>query len=339
VPLPLRDDEALLVAGSENWNPADRQLGRDRIRSLQAVTADGDEHLAQFEHLGAHGIRDVALSGADTAVVTTGYELYELDLRTGRLVEWPLDGTSDLHELWVAGESVLVANTAYDEVVELREGRVVERHPVAGFRHAGSRPIAHGRPLGGLVPIGPKPVRDDHFHLNQAIVADDGSMLAVVHHVSGFRPVAELRHRLTRHGDGGVLDLAAGRPYPLGLRAPHSLRRLPSGGWVVLDSGRAEAVVLDDGWSEVRRFPTSGWGRGLAVADDGRLFVGLSATRARYLQPGEEAGGNWVVAFSPAGAELGRWAVPDVEQVWTVRLLRRGDLDRFRSCSAEVVPT
>jgi hypothetical protein len=339
VPLPLGPDEAILVAGSENWNPADRELGRDRIRSLQAVTADGDRHLAQFESLGVHGLRDVALLDERTAVLTSGYELYGLDLDAGTLVEWPLDGVSDLHELWVDDGAVLVANTAYDEVVELRDGSVVGRHGVSGFRHAGARPIAHGRPLGGLVPIGPKPVRDDHFHLNQGVVGPDGSVLVVVHHVSGYRPVTHLRHRLTRHGDGGVLDLRTHTTRELGLRAPHSLRALPGGGWVVLDSGRAEAVVLDGEWREVRRFDTTGWGRGLAVADDGRLFVGLSATRARYLQPGEEAGGNWVVAFDGQGSELGRWAVPDVEQVWSVRLLRRGDLDRLASWQPDVVPT
>lgn len=339
MPLPLEPDEAIVVAGSENWNPADRELGRDRIRSLQAVTADGDRHLAAFESLGVHGIRDLALLDERTAVLTTGYELYALDLDAGTLEQWPLDEVSDLHELSVEGGSVLVANTAYDEVVELRDGTVVGRHGVSGFRHSSARPIAHGRPLGGLVPIGPKPVRDDHFHLNQGVVGPDGNVLVVVHHVSGFRPVAQLRHRLTRHGDGGVLDLRTGTSRELGLRAPHSLRLLPDGGWVVLDSGRAEAVVLDEGWREVKRFGTTGWGRGLAVADDGRLFVGLSATRARYLQPGEEAGGNWVVAFSSDGVELGRWAVPDVEQVWSVRLLRRGDLDRLASWAPESLPT
>src|SRR5690349_4944735 len=154
------------------------------------MTVDGEQHLAQFEPLGVHGIRDVALPDDRTAVLTTGYELYSLDLDRGVMTQWPLDGVSDLHELWIDDGAVLVANTAYDEVVELRDGGIVGRHGVSGFRHASSRPIAHGRPLGGLVPIGPKPVRDDHFHLNQGVVGPDGSMLVVVHHVSGYRPVA-----------------------------------------------------------------------------------------------------------------------------------------------------
>jgi sugar lactone lactonase YvrE len=97
-------------------------------------------------------------------------------------------------------------------------------------------------------------------------------------------------------------------------------------------------VIYDGRWRQRRRFATPGWGRGLAVADDGRVFVGVSATRARYLEPDEDPGANRVVAFDLDGRELGRWELPDVEQVWSVRLLSRVQGDALASCSAERAP-
>jgi hypothetical protein len=200
-------------------------------------------------------------------------------------------------------------------------GTVHTRTSLAPFRHAAARPIAHGRPGGGLVPIGPKPVHADSFHVNQGHLTSDGELLALVHHVEGYRPFAHLGHRLTRHGGGGVIDLARGLIHHLGLRAPHSLRPHPHGGYAVLDSGRAEAVRYDSAWVETERWSTTGWGRGLTITDDGRWFVGLSATRRRYVPAGQPPEGNWVAVFDDRGTELARRQLPDVEQVWSVRMI------------------
>jgi hypothetical protein len=327
--LPLAEDEALIVAGSQNWNQADRYLDRDQIRPLQVLTTEGVVALDRLESLGDRGIRDLVELDDDRVLVTTGADLVEIDLRDGSPAPWSMQPAGDLHELASNGTHVVVSNTAFDEIVCLdTTGAVTGRRSLSQFRHASARPIAHARPAGGLVPIGPKPPNEDSFHVNQGHLTPDGDLLAVVHHVEGFRPFTHLGQRLTRHGGGGVLDLAAGTVHRLGLRAPHSLRSHPSGGYAVLDSGRAQAVRYDDDWSEMTRWSTGGWGRGLTITDDLRWFVGLSATRRRYARPGESED-NWVVAFDDQGSELGRHLLPDVEQVWSVRLIDRRFADRL----------
>lgn len=320
--LPLEPGEALLVVGSENWNPDDRTLGREHIRSVQVLFHDGAGHAAALDPLGVHGLRDVTPLDAGHVALTTGYELLRLDVGTGGLDRWQPDRTSDLHELALEDGLLLVANTAFDEgLVVATDGDVVRRFDLTAFRHASAQPIAHDRPLGGVLP-GPRPVRDDHFHLNQVATGHDGGLLAVVHHVSGYRPVTHLRHRLTGHGDGGVIEIDTGRTHHLGLRAPHSLRRTHDG-FAVLDSGRAEVAVLDDTWREHRRWSTGGWGRGFALAGS-RWFVGVSPTRRRYLAPGEASGAAAVTCVDGAtGRHLGRHEVGGVEQVWSVRVVSR----------------
>ncbi len=323
--LPLGDSDALLVLGSQNWNPADRWLGRDRIASLQILTVDGPSRVPALDGLGPNGLRDLVVLDGHRVLLTTGYELAELSLSSGALTPWPLgEDVSDVHEMGLDGDRLLLPNTAFNEGLEVSlTDRTVVRHGLSEFRHARSKAINHARPLGGAIPFGPKPVRDDHFHFNQLAADPTGSLLAVVHHVHGFRPVSHVAKRLVGHGDGGVIDLGRRTAHDLGLRAPHSLR-LVDGHAVILDSGRSEVVAFDERWRETTRWPTPGWGRGLAV-HQGRWYVGVSATRRRYLEDGQDPGDNLVVCLDPAtGAELGRWIVEDIEQVWSVRVIDRG---------------
>jgi hypothetical protein len=317
----LEPTEALVVVGSEAWNPADRSLGREHIRPLQVLTSDGAFVVERFNDLGPRGLRDFVVLADGRVVITTGYDLYELV--RGELRRWELAGVSDIHELVaVPGGGLLVANTAHDQGVELGpDGALVRRWQLESFRHAASQPISHDRPLGGALG-GRDPDRDDHFHGNEYLRSHDGETLVLVHHVTGFRPLRHLRQRLVGHGDGGVINLETREVHRLGLRAPHSLR-LIRGGYAVLDSGAAEAVRYDPFFHQKERWPTPGWGRGLAIAEDGRWFIGISATRARYLTPGEDPGSNFVVATDEHGTERGRWPVVGVEQIWSVRLVSR----------------
>ncbi|HKY13686.1 MAG TPA: DUF4915 domain-containing protein, partial [Microthrixaceae bacterium] len=134
-----------------------------------------------------------------------------------------------------------------------------------------------------------------------------------------------VRHRLTGHGTGAVIDLDAGVVHELGLRAPHTVRRFRDG-FVVLDSGRAELVAFDPQWRELRRVPTPGWGRGAVVTPDERvIYVALSSTRRRYLEGNDTSAGlNQVVAIRTDSWEAGEAvAIPGVEQLWSLRLVER----------------
>lgn len=320
--LPLESDRALIVLGSQNWNPHDRTLGRENIRPLQVATRSGVHQVRRLDTVGVHGIRDLVPIDDDRVAVTTGHDLLTLQLSTGEMQSWALPDAADLHELAVGPDGLLAANTGHDEGLILTpDGTISRRVGIATFRHAGAQPIAHSRPLGGILPGGPKPIRDDHFHLNQVAVGHDGHLLVVVHHATGYRPTVELRQRLTGHGDGAVIDLDSGEVHRLGLRAPHSLRLTRDGGYAILDSGRSEVVVYDAGWIEQRRFTTHGWGRGFA-AGESHWYVGVSPTRKRYLNPGEVSGTAAVVVLDPiSGALIGRWDVDGVEQIWSVQLV------------------
>ncbi|MCC6227148.1 MAG: hypothetical protein IT195_12195 [Microthrixaceae bacterium] len=328
--LPLEPQQALVVTGSENWNPDDRTLGRAAIHPLQVLTADGVRPVHRLDSLGVHGIRDLVAIDDDHVAITTGHDLVVLDLDTGLIEEWDLPEAADLHELAATSHGLVAANTGHDEgLVITLDGLIVRRIGLDGYRHASAQPIAHDRPLGGILPGGPKPIRDDHFHFNQLAVGHDDHLLAVVHHSTGYRPTVHLRQRLTGHGDGAVIDTDAGRVHRLGLRAPHSLRRTPEGGYAILDSGRSELVVYGADWTELHRWSSHGWGRGLALGAS-VWYAGVSPTRKRYLNPGEASGSAAVIAIDPnSGAQLGRWDVDGVEQVWSVHLIDETTANRL----------
>lgn len=327
--LPLDDNEALLVMGSENWNPDDRSLGREAIRPVQVVTTDGVRPVPFFDETGIHGVRDVIALNDDQLLVTTGHDLRSVRLSDAVITVWELADAADLHELAAEAVGTLVANTGFDQgLVVDSTGSVTARHSLEAYRHAAAQPIAHNRRLGGILPGGPAPVRDDHFHFNQLALGHDGHLLAVVHHTTGYRPTVQLRQRLTGHGDGGVIDLDSGEVHSLGLHAPHSLRRI-SDGYTILDSGRSEVVAYNHTWREVSRASTEGWGRGFA-ADAKRWFVGISPTRRRYLRPGEAGGTPAVVCLDPDTGRLeARLDLDGVEQVWSVRFITRSLADRL----------
>lgn len=320
--LPLEPHQALLVTGSENWNPDDRTLGRAAIRPLQILTTDGIHQVRRLNGLGNHGIRDLVALDENRVAITTGHALMALCLDTGEIRIWDLPEAADLHELAATDSGLLAANTGHDEgLVIASDGSILQRVGIAEFRHASAQPIAHSRPLGGVLPGGPKPIRDDHFHFNQLAVGHDGHLLAVVHHSTGYRPTVHLRQRLTGHGDGAVIDIDAGQVHRLGLRAPHSLRTTPDGGYTILDSGRSELVVYGSDWRERHRWSSHGWGRGLALGAH-LWYAGVSPTRKRYLNPGEASGTAAVIALDPnTGMQRGRWDLEGVEQVWSVHLV------------------
>jgi len=336
-PLPLGDDEALVVLGSENWNAADRHLGRGRIRSAQVLTTDGVTQLRHLDSLGARGLRDIVFVDDDTVVITTGHALFRFRIRSGTVDNLMPDHVSDIHELALRGRTILFANTAMDEAIEVDvDSGAVTRRGLEAFRHSKSQAINHQRPLGGAIPVGPKQEWDDHFHANQYVDGHGDSALVVVHHVGGFRPMRAVGKRLVGHGDGGVLDLTNGDAHGLGLRAPHSLRRLADGGYVVFDSGRGEGVVLDGQFAPMRRFDVGGWGRGCAVVDDERWFVGLSALRKRY-NSGGESSLNSVVSIDPeSGKRTADWVLDDVEQIWSVSVVQRSVAELMGFLTARV---
>jgi hypothetical protein len=225
----------------------------------------------------------------------------------------------------LVGDRLYVANTGFDEVVELGLPglRVRQRHSLDPFRGARCRPDPRST--------------TESFHANQAVVTDAGSLLALVHHCGGYRRLANTRRRLVRHGNGGVVDLVTGETENLRLHGPHSLRRRP-GGWVVADSGRHELLFLSPEWEIERRIKLAGWSRGLDFVGEDRIAIGISATTRRYARRGDRAKTGVEVVDVSTGR---RWWAPctDMEKVMWVQRCSRADAERLIDLDARATPS
>lgn len=329
---PLRADrrtathDGLLVLGSLNANPADREADRSDIRPAQ-IYQDGELcPLSGLRSWGELGISSLAWH-ADRPLqlyVSTGADLRLLDLETGAVRQVDVPRLRDVHEMTVIGERLWLANTGRDEAVAVDPagGRVDERIELAALAN-GSR---HGERADG--PTDADASQDaDRFHCNQVLEGFDGRLYALVHHVDGRQRRQRIAGRLLkRQGDGGVLDLETGEGTALELKAPHTVRKIGRRYWV-LDSGNARLNVYDRDWRPAGSVETVGWGRGGALSRDGRrYYVGISATRKRYLGlvPGRGQRRNLIQVFTTADlAAAGEIAVPRVEQVNNVYVLSR----------------
>lgn len=326
--LPIADDEAVIVVGSQAFNEADRSLDRLQIRSLQILRSGATVSRGRFDRLGARGLRDfLPLHDGVHALTTTANDLVLHNLATNEQATWAVHDLADIHTLTAVGDRVLVASTATDEVVEIGlDGIVRERIPLVSLRHQKAQPIAHDRMFGGAVGAagrddpGEAMHAQDHFHANEAFIGHDGHRYAVVHHTSGFRPILHATNRLVGHGSGGVVDLTDMRAYDLQLVAPHSARRI-EGGYAVIDSGRQRLVLTDTAWMPTGTVDLPGWGRGFAISPDATLwFVGISATRRRYLRPKQTSVPN-AVAVVRSGRTVATRTITGVEQIWSVHVV------------------
>jgi hypothetical protein len=328
VGLPVANDEAVIVVGSQAFNEADRSLDRLQIRSLQILRAGATVSRGRFDRLGARGLRDfLPLHDGVHALTTTANDLVLHNLSTNAQATWAVHDLADIHTLTAVGESVLVASTATDEIVEIGlDGSVRDRVSLAGLRHDKAQPIAHDKVFGGAVGTGGRDTQgetlhaQDHFHANEAFVGHDNHRYAVVHHASGFRPILHATNRLVGHGSGGVVDLTDMRAYDLELVAPHSARCVP-GGYAVIDSGRQRLVLADPSWTATGSVDLPGWGRGFGISPHASTwFVGISATRRRYLRPKQTSAPN-AVAVVRSGRTVATRAITGVEQIWSVHVV------------------
>lgn len=307
--MPLPPGYALVVCGAANWQRQDRYLAPEAIAPLQVITAEGIWRCPWFDRHRDVGVSSlVPEAGGEWVVYTSGSDLVRLRLSDGSIDALGVPDLHDVHELTKTDHGVLVANTGRDEAldVDLASGRVRQRYDLAPLRLRG-RPnrLAGG---GGVA----------SFHLNQ-VFCDQDRLLGLVHHIEGFRLFSHAQRRLTGHGSGGVLDLQTGWRRDLRLYAPHTVRRYGDG-WLVLNSGRKELLLLTPDWEVREVLDLRGWGRGGAMAHDREIFyAGISGIRRRYARPGDSL---WtgVEAVDLAGRERWSLQLTDIEQVNAVEL-------------------
>jgi hypothetical protein len=316
----LGGDAALVVTGSLSAKAQDRSLDRSAIRTVQVADRDGVRVAPFFDGMGPLGVSSfVFVPGSTDVLVSTGDDLLGVDLATGEVVAHPIGDLTDVHEMTLLDGRVWLSNTGRDELVAVSlDDRVeVERVPLAPFRTGRADGAAEGAV--------------DKFHVNQVFADLDGELHCLVHHVGGRQFLKRVAAKVVKsQGDGGVLGLPDGVARGLGLSAPHSVRIVADRYWI-FDSGKATVAVFDRDWRPDGSFPTSGWGRGAAVAaDHATVYAGMSPIRRRYLPfaTGRALTVPAVEAFDAATrSSLGVLELTHIEQVNNVYLVDRTTAD------------
>lgn len=314
-------NRALLVIGSLNANPADREMPPDAVRSMQII--DDTLTVRPIPFFESRAAVSNVCWGSDpsTLYLATTDNVFVLDLATGRYDEWDVPGLDGVHEIAVIDGKLWITNTSHDEIVrvDVQTGAVCDRLSLSRLSAAHSPELSDGA---------------DRFHCNQVFKGYDGDVYGLVHHHSGAQQLVSTASRLLkRHGDGGVINIATGQSRDLHLKAPHSVRLIDGLYWI-FDSGRFAIRIFDRDWNPVRDVHTRAFGRG-ADHDPARkaYYAGMSAVRRRYRPslPGR-TGANAVQVFCTAElTELGVIAVPNIEQINSVCCLDRDVADALLS--------
>lgn len=310
----ISNNESLLILGSLNAKKEDRSLPRRALRPMQALFDGRIIPISHFDDWGELGISAMAWQDGDpnTLYLTTGAELIRLNLEERKWTDLELDLLSDVHEMTCSEDKLWLANTGRDEVVvyDIDHATITERIKLSLYE---DEDMTNGTDV----------VRT--FHCNQVFAGYDGHRYILVHHISGRQVKKRFRNRIVKsQGDGGVINMTTGERIPLGLKAPHSVRRLQDQYWL-LDSGHSTVNIYDTRWNLLAILKTYGWGRGADFSTENNSFyVGISAKRKRYLDliPGQKQNANMVQFFDTRTLEpKDRVIVSHVEQVNNLYLM------------------
>lgn len=291
-------------------------MERSQLNPVQRICDACVEPVPFFDAVGPLGMSAMAIKHAQLLYFTTGNDLHRLDLATGELTVESIPGLVDVHEINLIGDSLWIANTGADEALEFdtNSGKVASRLKLEVFRSIMPETTDQGAHR-----------RLDRFHCNQIFQGLDGHRYALVHHVTGFQFMHKIAERLIKsHGHGGVINLDQGNSIPLGLKAPHSVR-IVGDRYFVCDSGAACIRIYDSNWRQTGCFDTRGFGRGAAYSVSRNLYyVGISATRARYLGVHRGPDRCLVQAFDADKLELrAETALPNAEQISNLYIFPR----------------
>lgn len=327
----VHPNEALLVLGSLHAFPQDRKLERSEVRTVQIVMDDGVHHAPFFDEWGEWGVISLAYNPDRPTIlyVATETELFKIDLSRRLVVDFEIPNLRDLHELTMMGDTLWLANTGLDQVVafDIIRERVTERVNLSAY---GSAPKIISRAAeeedDDLQLAGDVREVAEKFHCNQIFKGFDGDRYVLVHYALGNSQLIRraARRLLGRQGNGGVINLDTGDVVSLGLKGPHTVRKVQGNYWIC-DSGRSRIDVFDPDWVLRETIPSKGWVRGADVSDSlGMFYMGISQFRKRYLalNPSVEQTPNMVQAISMQTREpVGELVLSGVERVTNVYVI------------------
>lgn len=329
----IHQDEALLILGSLHAFPQDRKLERSRVRPVQIIM-DGEVHIAPFFNTwGEWGVISMAQHPKEPGImyVATETELFKVDLMRQQVVDFGIPDLRDLHELTMIEDTLWLANTGLDQIVafDIAREHVTKRVNLSAY---GSSPKISShliededdeRRLAG-------DVKDEaeRFHCNQVFEGLDGDLYVLVHYALGNSQLIRraARRLMGRQGNGGVINLSTSEAVHLGLKGPHTLRKVRRDYWVC-DSGRSRLCVYSPDWTPRGTISSRGWVRGAATSETlGLFYVGVSRFRRRYLalNPTVPQAPNMVQAISmETGETLGELELSGVDRVTNVYVIPR----------------
>ena len=315
-------EKKILVIGSLNANPADREISRDNIRSMQLI--DEDTKIVPVNFFNAWG--DLGMSSMcwhenDPYVlyIASSNEVFRFILKDNRYEKLEIPNLTDIHEITMIGKFIWISNTKHDEIVSynIDTNSIGERINLTDFKS--------NAPEEGESDADTEVV--DKFHCNLIFEGYEGDLYILVHHTSGRQLMKRIAQKFIKsQGNGGVVNISKRKRFPLNFKAPHSVRKINNQYWV-FDSGHFELKIFDKNWNFLRTMDTKGFGRGGDLDSNKNLYYGgVSETRKRYLGlfPGGEAVPNMVQVISvPDYKLIGSVKIPNIEQINNVYCLQK----------------
>ena len=324
----MESNKMIMVIGSLNANPADREMTRGDLRSVQLIGPDKQFlPISYFQSWGELGMSSMAVDPANRMKLyfATSSDIYLFDLESGTQNNLHIDGLNDIHEISAIGENLWITNTKHDEIVSvnIQSNTVQRRVNLADYSCSPSE--------SGEDPENAEWV--DKFHVNLVFQGFDGDLYVLVHHTSGRQIINRISKKLLkRQGNGGVVNIDTNTRIPLNFKAPHSVR-LVNGEYWVFDSGHFELKVFDKSWKLKESIDTKGFGRGGEYSpSSGIYYAGVSATRKRYLGlfPGGDTVPNMIQVIDTSEYKIvDTVPVPGIEQINNVYCIDQDVADRL----------
>lgn len=153
----------------------------------------------------------------------------------------------------------------------------------------------------------------------------NGDLCVLIHSINGWLFYRVLFEMLVKkQGEGGIINLDKKEVKQLKLQSPHSVRKINGEYWIQ-DSSDLSTKIFDQNWKLADIIKTGGFGRGVDFSEkENRVYIGLSATRKRYLRviPTSEYHSNRIfITTMDERKKLDEIPVPNIEQLDNVYIL------------------
>jgi len=127
-----------MVIGSLNANPADREISRENVRTIQFFGEDKQAiGVPFFNGWGELGMSSMAMDPKDSKVIyfASSSAIFKFDLINGSHADLGIPNLTDIHEISIIGDQLWISNTKHDEIVsyDIRKEKLSQRIDLSDF--------------------------------------------------------------------------------------------------------------------------------------------------------------------------------------------------------------